>query len=182
MDWWNSEFPLVFGYVRFALRAMACVAGPRQLVWIAAQYARVVFPVVPIEHRPFAMEAIEAAESWSMDPTQENRQACIVANDLAENRWLSISRQYLLNNEYQPAIQSAAAATRGPAFGRAADGVVEAFDHAVSVEFNCVYGRRRTEVSVSVAEDEARRASDDFRKYLGKMTQSIFAPSLLDAR
>lgn len=51
------------------------VLGPRQLAWMAAQYARVAIDLVWLQNRSAYIGAIEAAETWARVPSAANRQA-----------------------------------------------------------------------------------------------------------
>lgn len=78
-EWWSS-FVLRSWNDALQWRTRATlVLGQRQLAWLAAQYARTVIDDVAEYERAEAIRAIDAAESWAIDPSTANASLAFAA-------------------------------------------------------------------------------------------------------
>jgi hypothetical protein len=80
-EWWQSVSWKTVDDTYAWRDISANVLGRRQTVWLAAQYARSVIDLTA--NRSAAVQAIEAAESWSVSPTEDNRKQAYVASYIA---------------------------------------------------------------------------------------------------
>ena len=80
-DWWD-EFR--FSDIEIDIKAMACVLGDRQLVWLGAQSVRWVLEYTDVV-RPLAESAIDFAEEWSLGRTTNTEEMSGVLWELADN-------------------------------------------------------------------------------------------------
>jgi hypothetical protein len=69
-----------YGSARQKMKIVYNVLGDRQLAWIAAQYARVVIDMNRNSDREVAVDAILAAEAWSIVPSEGNRAEALRAS------------------------------------------------------------------------------------------------------
>jgi hypothetical protein len=69
-EWWQSVSWKTAEDTSIWVNASENVLGRRQMAWLAAQYARSVIDLTVVRYA--AVQAIEAAESWSVNPTEYN--------------------------------------------------------------------------------------------------------------
>lgn len=185
LQWWEEQEWKTFDHVTEWSEVIQHVVGERQSVWMAAQYARFVFELVPDAYKSIAAEAIESAEAWSLATTQENRQragraarAAYRVKESMNGSTASYAIGAAWGSAFSADLAAAAIAVNGGYASSSAAG------HLRSTIALCAEAISRSRARVASLEEASPPAAEYARVYeeLSEFAKVLFTPTLLSQR
>ena len=155
--YWDTEYDTM---------TSCTVMGTRQIAWIAAQYARSVIDLTLLRSRQEALNAVLAAESWAIAPSEENlRRATMTAGFTNKSEV-----------EYEPASWSAACAASAASYSVYETGRPSAKKAARAADF-AANARVSSVVASARSSDTERYASE--MGFLCELSKRLITPTLI---